>query len=263
MSRVSVVMSTYGRNRPEGDCPNLLRRAVDSVLGQTFGDFELVLMDDASTDGTEEVCREYAARDSRVKLFRAKRNSGCPAKRYNDGMRLAKSDLFMFMFDDDLLYPDAVRFLLEAMDGEHKDCGMVYGLTNYVEVERNFQLLVGGEWNLHDLKKDNDFCLFLNLSVIVKRGVIDAVGGYDESPLFRRTNDWDLWVRIGDRYKVARVTRLVGKVFQGYGDSIGKTVAVTDEDRRLMAEVQAMPGRKVRLMGEMGLPTADVEGGYA
>lgn len=255
-------MSTYCRNRPEGKCPNMLRRALDSILSQTLDDIELVLIDDRSKDGSEKVCREYAAKDKRVSYYRAKRNSGRPAVRYNDGMRLARSEFFMFMFDDDELYPDGARFLYDSITGQNSWCGMVYGLSNYVDGATGAQLLVGGEWDYERMRTNNRFSPFCNLSVMVRKDVIDAVGGYDESAVMKRACDWDLWVRIGEKFPVAGIYRLVGKAYQGSYDSIGKTVPLTEEGYEDMFKEQRRPDRRVRLKGEMGMPVGPVREEY-
>src|ERR1039457_5558884 len=135
MSKVSVILSTYCRNRPGLDCPNLLRRAIESVMTQTFKDFELILIDDGSKDGSEQVCKEYAAKDARIKLYRYEVNSGLPAKRYNDGMSVATTDFFMFMFDDDWWVSSAIETLYGAIAWTGKGYGMVYGLADLVDVE--------------------------------------------------------------------------------------------------------------------------------
>ncbi len=71
MPRVSIAVPAY-------NCEAYIAQSLDSLLGQTYGDFELVISDNASTDGTEEICRRYAARDSRVRYFRRADNIGGP-----------------------------------------------------------------------------------------------------------------------------------------------------------------------------------------
>jgi glycosyltransferase involved in cell wall biosynthesis len=239
---VSVIMSTYCRNRPSGDCPNLLRRAVDSILSQTFKDFELILIDDGSVDGTESVCREYTEKDARVRHIRHERNcEGYTAKRYNEGMAFAKSDYFMFMFDDDMWFPNAIADLYGAITGEHRDCGMVYGLASFQD---DGARILGSEWNLEMLKHGN----FLgNLAVIVKREVINAVGGYDEDEVFRRMCDWDLWLRIGLAYPVARIPVVVGELSK-QTDGIESTIPL---DYRGMRNIQRRPNRELPLKGKL------------
>lgn len=240
MSAVSVIMSTYSRNRSAPDCPNLLKRALDSILAQTFTDFELILIDDGSVDGTAEVCKEYALKDSRIRYIRHEDNSNRPAVRYNEGMLLAKSDYFMFMFDDDFWFPNAIADLYKAITGEHKNCGMVYGLGRMQMPNNTYY--IGGEWNPEMLQYDN---ILFNFSVIVKREVINKVGGYDESDLFRRSCDWDLWLRIGREYSVVRITVPVGEI-STQPDGLVQRFTF---DYKAMRNVQRRPNRDVPLKG--------------
>jgi ADP-heptose:LPS heptosyltransferase len=245
--QISVIMSTYSRNRSEGSCPNLLMRALDSILAQTFEDFELVLIDDGSKDGSVQVCREYSARDHRIKFYRFDPNSGLPAKRYNDGILLSKAPYITFMFDDDKWYPNALKYLHESITTENSDCGMVYGLTNYMNAKTNapLQLNFGADWSWEVMDKQNFLC---NNSVIVKRYVIDDVGGYDEEPIMRRLCDWDLWWRIGRKFKVKRITKLIGEVYAFHEDSIGVMV---EYDYPAIKAHQVRENRRVRLQGEL------------
>src|SRR5262245_15658078 len=86
---VSVILSTYNRLRPEGCCKSLLGRAIESILAQTYPSFELILIDDASTDGSADYCKHIASNDPRVRFFPFQENSGIPAIRYNFGISVS------------------------------------------------------------------------------------------------------------------------------------------------------------------------------
>lgn len=92
----------------------LLPRAVDSVLAQTFSDFELILVNDGSVDGTAPVCDGYAARDGRVRVLH-RSNGGVSAAR-NAGMEAAGGKYMAFLDADDYLEPDALASLLRAVE---------------------------------------------------------------------------------------------------------------------------------------------------
>jgi len=247
--KVSMVMSTYSRNHGDKHCPNLLRRALDSILGQTFKDFELVLIDDGSTDGSEHVCREYEKLDSRVRLYRFVKNSGLPAKRYNDAFFLARADYFMFMFDDDMLFPNAIQDLYSAITTTHKNCGMIYGFADIVNSQTGvITNKFGGEWSLAKISENNFLC---NFTVIIKREVLNTVGGVEENPLFRRLCDWDMWVRIGEKFTVARIDKTIGIWNFNQPDSIGVKVPMTDKEKVRMRAIQRT-SRVVRLQGKLG-----------
>lgn len=227
---ISIILSTYNRNRPHGDCLSLVKRAIDSILNQSFFDFELVLIDDASTDGTTEICREYAANDCRVKLILHEHNSQLPAKCYNEGISASSGRYICFMFDDDVLLPNALKDLYAFFKlnlPSHPNLAMVYGLAEYYDMNKNelFDAHFGGEWNLHLLHHHN---LLANCCVMIKRDVFDTVGGYDENPVMRRNCDWNLWKRIGRRYTVLRTPIVVAQVYQNYNDSIGALYKIND-----------------------------------
>src|ERR1700748_1804909 len=84
---------------------DFLGAAIESHLGQTFGDFELVISDNASTDGTEELCRGTANQDSRVRYVRQDENIGANAN-FNEVVRLSRARYYRWAADDDTLSPD-------------------------------------------------------------------------------------------------------------------------------------------------------------
>jgi glycosyltransferase involved in cell wall biosynthesis len=218
---VSVILSTYNRSRREGDCPSLLQRAVESILEQKFIHFELILIDDCSTDGTKDYCE--GLKDSRVRFFRFRENSGLPAKRYNFGISVSRGKYISFMFDDDQWELNALEDLYEGIKTSHERCGMVYGLaTLYRGCDRKNPEILGGRWGWGKIDSTN---FISNNAVIVKRSVFDQVGGYDEDLVFARTCDWDLWWRIGRKFKIARIKRKVAIVYSHLPDSIGLTKA--------------------------------------
>src|ERR1700712_2432173 len=93
---VSVVLPTFHRN-----ASGLLRRALESVLSQSFADFELIVVDDGSTDGSRELILAAQAADPRIVYVRHGLNCGLPALRVNEGIELARGRHVAFQFDDD------------------------------------------------------------------------------------------------------------------------------------------------------------------
>ena len=242
-----MIVSTSGKNRAEGACPNLLRRAIDSILAQTFSDFELILIDDASSDGTEKVCRKYAKHDDRIRFSRFEHSSGYHAVRYNDGMLQSRGEFIAFMFDDDLLYPKALSVLLAGFEGKSDEVGMIYGLGNFYDsrTSRPISLNFGGDWLPDRLRNQNAIC---NNAVLIRRHVIDHVGGWDEDTSMRRICDWDHWLRIGSLYDAVRIDTLVGEQFAFHHDSIGVTVPLDLAG----AKARQISRKRVRLQDELG-----------
>ena len=92
LPKVSIIIPTYNR-------ANLLPRAINSVLNQTFKDFELIIVDDGSTDNTRKVVKEFEEKDSRIKYI-WQENFGGPAKPTNTGLKISKGKYIAFLDSD-------------------------------------------------------------------------------------------------------------------------------------------------------------------
>lgn len=110
MPRLTLGLPVYNGARHLG-------ASVESILGQTWGDFTLVVSDNASTDGTEDVCRGYARHDSRVRYVRQSTNIGANAN-YNFVAGGLDTELFRWAAHDDLLAPDYLRVCVNALDAQ-------------------------------------------------------------------------------------------------------------------------------------------------
>jgi glycosyltransferase involved in cell wall biosynthesis len=105
---VSVCLTAYKREQT-------IAQNIESLLGQDFGDFELVISDDASPDNTEDVCRAYQQLDSRVSYFRSERNLGMPGN-LNAGLRRCRSPLLANLHDGDIYRKDLLSKWKLALD---------------------------------------------------------------------------------------------------------------------------------------------------
>ena len=122
--RLSVGLPVY-------DGEDYLAEALDALLDQSFDDFELIISDNASTDGTEDICRRYAALDPRIRYVRQSQNIGC-AGNHNFVFEQARGELFKWASDDDLYGRDLLRRCVEALD-EHPDVVLVHTWTAMIE----------------------------------------------------------------------------------------------------------------------------------
>lgn len=108
--RVSIGLAVYNGE-------NYLAEAIESILAQTFEDFELVIGDNDSTDGTEEICRSYAEGDDRIRYLRHARNIGGHPN-FNSLFEASVGEYFKWAAHDDLLHPDFLLRCIEALDGD-------------------------------------------------------------------------------------------------------------------------------------------------
>ena len=98
-----------------------IKESLDSILTQTYEDFELIVSDNASTDQTEEICRVYAEKDQRISYYRQKENIGA-SKNFNNVFELSKGEFFKWAAHDDLCAPDYLRQCVEVL---HKNPSVI------------------------------------------------------------------------------------------------------------------------------------------
>ncbi len=193
---VSVIMSTHNRAK------DFLPKAIESVLNQAYLDFELIIIDDASTDNTKEVVESYQKKDSRVRYLRLDENFGCDTRPKNIGIQAALADWVAFLDDDCQFRPDHLAVLKKTLD-RNPGIHFVYGDRWIVPTEKmqkegmKPQVGVYSEFDPFLLMSKN----YIDTSdVMVRRDDLLAVGGFDEK--IRKFIDWNLWVRLAKRGKL-------------------------------------------------------------
>ena len=210
---VSIVLPTFCR----GD-NGLLERAICSVLSQSFSSFELIVMDDGSTDATADIISKHVNSDDRIIHVRHDTNCGLPALRVNEGLLMARGELCAYQFDDDRW---TNRFL-ETMTGEmrkHRGFEVAYGVCQCNTFDGE-QLMLGGPFNYQRLMTEN---FIANNSVVHRRSIFERLGGYDMHLVMRRRCDWDLWLRWGRPAAFLFVDEVCSVVEARRPESIGST----------------------------------------
>lgn len=190
MPKVSVIIPTHDR-------AEYLRGAIASVLQQTFQDFELIVVDDASAESNLEVVRSF--HDERIKFIQHEIQKGGSAAR-NTGIGSSKCDYIAFLDDDDEWFPDKLGRQMALLLASPPEVGCIY--TGYVTVDRSTgetkaQQIPQKRGDLScDLLSEN--CLGGTSCVLLKRECLDKVGLFDEKlPSFQ---DYDLWIRISKKF---------------------------------------------------------------
>jgi len=182
--RVTVLMSVYNGER-------YLNEAVDSILAQTFTDFEFLIIDDASTDCTPEILRGYD--DPRIRIVTNEENLGL-TKSLNRGLALAKGEYIARMDADDISVPERLEQQIYVLE-KNSDIGVLGAAVQYIdECGKPLQIL---KWPQKDTLIKWKLC-FMNPiahpSAIIRRKLLIESGGYDEKITFAQ--DYDLWVRL-------------------------------------------------------------------
>lgn len=198
--KVSVIIPTY--NRAE-----LLPRAVDSVLAQTFTNYEIIIVDDCSPDNTQAIISEFD--DSRIRSLRHERNQGASAAR-NTGIEYARGEYIAFLDDDDEWLPINLEEQVRILDSSSHRVGLIYGWMDTVE-DSSGRLILGSRDTMSgDVFED---ALGLNFpptpTLLVRSSVAREVGGFDESLTIYE--DPDFFLRISQRYEVSVLPKVVAK----------------------------------------------------
>jgi glycosyltransferase involved in cell wall biosynthesis len=209
---VSVVIATHNYGRYLGG-------ALESALGQSFGDLEVIVVDDGSTDGSDEVVRRYL-RDGRVRYCRTDHLGQPRAK--NTGIRLARAPLLAFLDADDLWLPEKLERQM-ALLRDDPDVGVVYCPRRVIDADgreldfRYPEPLRG--WVLGPIFHTNFVCFS---SCVVRRGVLDVVGGFDEG--LELAIDYDLWLRAARHFRFDYVPEALVAYRVGHGSLSSRAV---------------------------------------
>jgi glycosyltransferase involved in cell wall biosynthesis len=197
--KVSIVIPTYNSAR-------YVTAAIESVLAQTFKDFEILVIDDGSTDETREVLKKYAA----PVRYLYKTNGGVSSAR-NYGIEQARGKYIAFLDADDLWMPEKLEKQLAVMEAD-KEIGLCYAATE--KVDENLAPI-----SVIEARAFDDYCeaLLLNLNIvagscssaIVRRDVARQTEGFDAE--FSTCADWEYWLRLSLLTKFAPITECLVK----------------------------------------------------
>ena len=220
---ISVVMSVYNAGA-------FLRPAMDSILGQGVRDVEYVIVDDGSTDESPRVLRDYAERDSRIRLT-VRGNKGLTVT-LNEALEQARGEFIARMDCDDVGVPGRFQKQLAFLRA-HPDVVCAGG---------HFELIDEKSRLLTRLRPPSDDETIQQLllrghtaichpAAMMRRDALTRVGGYD--PFFKTTQDLDLWLRLGEVGKLANVPEVVLR-FRQHGGSVSETKR--EEQRRFGRE---------------------------
>ncbi|NLE74758.1 MAG: glycosyltransferase [Actinobacteria bacterium] len=210
LPRVSVVMAVYNREK-------YVQEAVDSILAQTFADFEFIIVDDGSTDRTGEILTTY--RDERIRLVRNAQNRGV-SHSANRGISLAVGEYIARMDSDDISKPGRLMAQMQFLD-RNPDIDVVGAWMEHIDQDgrptgrysKYPSSVMGLHWfGLFD-------CPVANPAVMARRTFFGSAGGYDEALV--SGEDYELWARSSLAFKFSNIQEVLVR-YRIHGSSLSR-----------------------------------------
>lgn len=198
--KVSVIIPTYNR-------ANLISRAIQSVLNQTYQDFEIIVVDDASRDDTKIVVNNF--NDDRIIYIRHEINKGGGASR-NTGIKMAQGDYIGLLDDDDEWLPEKLEKQVIKFQDSSEEVGLIYSGFYYI-LEKNDTVMyevyptLSGNVYVELLKG----CILGSPTPLIKKSSFEKAGFFDEE--LPGCQDWDMWIRISKYYEFDYVPEILAK----------------------------------------------------
>ena len=181
---ISILMSAYNAEKT-------LAKAIDSILSQSYRDYEFIICDDASLDGTLSILEDYAKRDERIVLIRHTENKGLGAS-LNDCLEIAKGKYIARQDADDVSSPERLERSLNYLENTgapYAACGIYVFDDGGVFSKRLFDEKI----TKHTIAKKNPF---FHPTMIFKKEILEKVNGYRVAEETRRCEDYDLVMRL-------------------------------------------------------------------
>ncbi|EKE97146.1 MULTISPECIES: glycosyltransferase [unclassified Tolypothrix] len=175
-----------------------ISETVQSVLNQTFVNWELIIINDGSQDSTLDIIEKFESAEPRLRIF-SYPNAGLAASR-NRGIALSLGEYISFIDADDLWTPNKLKSQLTALQEQSK-AFVAYSWTDYIDANGKFVKSGGHTTDTGDVYQKLLLWNFIEngSNPLVRKEVFDTVGGFDES--LSAAEDWDMWLRLAARYE--------------------------------------------------------------
>lgn len=186
MPKVSIIMATY-------NCEDTLRKSVNSIVSQTFSDWEFIICDDCSTDGTYEILLEYKNQyPDKFVILHNKVNSKLPFS-LNRGLEVARGEYIARMDGDDEALPDRLEKQVAFLDS-HSEYSVVG--TAMIPFDENGIRPTRYAKEVPESRDMVSRSPFFHATIMMRKEAYDAVGGYTVSKRTTRAQDYDMWFRF-------------------------------------------------------------------
>jgi len=219
---VSITMPTYNR-------AHLVGLAIDAVLGQTYANFELIIVNDGSRDNTRDVLDACARQDPRVRVIH-KENEGIPDT-VNRGWRESRGKYVTWTSDDNLYHPTTIEVMVDFLE-RHTETALVYTDCRYIDADGKVLFCPPGS----EPDVLESYCPIMG-SLLFRRAVFEDVDMFRKQ--WKRVHDYDFYRRIWMRFPVARIPEVLYDYRLHDASMTGNHYAMTTEQAQLLASFAA------------------------
>jgi glycosyltransferase involved in cell wall biosynthesis len=189
---VSVIIPTYNR-------ANFIDKAIKSVLNQNYQDFEIIVVDDGSTDNTEETVKSF--NNFKIRYICHTNNQGVSAAR-NNGIRASRGKYIALLDSDDEWLPEKLDKQIKVFKSEFPEVGVVYSNVLYIDESGKNMNKLGNpkkiEGHIYEDLLGGNY-VGTSSTLLIKKECFNRVGSFDD--LLDAENDWDMWIRIAKYYR--------------------------------------------------------------
>jgi len=211
---ISVIVPTYNR-------AYMIGKTMESILSQTFKDLEIIVVDDGSTDNTEEVVKSYSNNSVMPIRYVRKENGGCASAR-NKGIDLAEGEYIAFLDSDDQFIPDAIKTLMDRLTSSNAD--FIYSPSIEVYEGAEFLALPAAAGKPEDFAKEHFLTTCARSCCILYRKEIFSK--IRPNVALRYNEDSDFLQRVALNFKAAYSPIPTAKIFHHSGNKSGNRVAI-------------------------------------
>jgi len=193
--KISIVLPCYNGSKMLGD-------AIESIIAQTYNDWELIIVNDCSTDNSLEIAEQFAAKDERIRVFSNEVNSKLP-KSLNNGFSKARGMYWTWTSDDNLLLPDFCEEMNRYLD-EHPEVGFVVGGENIIDQEGTVLRTDLPPQDIQDRIALNNF---VGACFMYRKEVAERAGEY--RPDLFLVEDYEYWIRLSGVTRIGTISSVL------------------------------------------------------
>ena len=239
--KISVIIPTYNRKK-------YIKRAIDSVIRQSYKPFEIIVIDDGSTDGTYELIKKSYS-SSQISLEKQINNGVSSAR--NKGVKLANGDWIAFLDSDDEWFENKLELQVREIK---KSKTFMICHTNEIWIRNGIrvnQMKKHQKYGGFIFEKCLDMCRISPSSVMIHRCIFDEIGLFDEDLII--CEDYDLWLRISSKYPVLYLDSMLIKKFGGHEDQLSKNINGIEQFRIQSLEkiLKNLPSHFIRYLDKI------------